>query len=129
VRDPEKSGHQEIPVNMAEIILHTIPYQQLPEKVKEKVIVTFRGWVNNVYKVLLRNKQIGEMFDQLNITIEFYKDSKGRKLFRIDDSDERMAKFLGDQFAIAAKWDPNIMDKVLLNMIKRNDDEPRLKVV
>lgn len=112
------------------IILHTIPYNSLPaDKIKQKVVVTFRGWLNDVYKIILKNQAIHEMFEQLNPSIEFYKDDQGRKLFRIDDSDERMARFLGDQFAIAAKWDPNIMDKVLTNMIKRNDGDDRLKVV
>lgn len=111
------------------IILYTIPYNSLPtDKTKQKVVVTFRGWVNDVYKIILKNQAIHEMFEQINPAIEYYKDDLGRSLFRIDDSDERLAKFLGEQFAIAAKFDPNIMDKVLVNMMKRNDGDERLKV-
>lgn len=106
----------------------TIPFNQLPEKVQEKVVITFRGWLNNVYRIIVTNKGIARMFYELNTPIEFYVDENGRKLFRVDDSGEKMAKFLGDQFAIAAKYDPMIMDKILINMMKRNDGDERLKV-
>lgn len=111
------------------IILYTIPYNSLPnDKIKEKVVVTFRSWLNNVYQIILENQVIHEIFEQLNLTIEFYKSDDGRKLFRIDDSDARLAEYLGERFAMAAKFDSEIMNKILVNMIKRNEDDERLKV-
>lgn len=97
---------------------------------KEKVVLTFREWMKDVYKIeMVLPKQIGEMFTQLNTPIEFYRNAEGKGLFRVEDSDERLAKFLGDQFAAAAKYDPGITDKIILNMIKRNDGDERLKIV
>ena len=113
---------------MPEVILHQIHFNELPDQVKEKVVVTFRGWLFDVYKIIVMKRQIGQMFNELNTIIEFYKDDQGRKLFRVDDSGEQMGRFLGDQFARASKWDPNIMDKILINMMKRNDGEERLKI-
>jgi len=111
------------------------PYNNLSDQVKAKVVDTFRGWLNEVYKILVFKKQIHEMFEVLNCLVEFYVVTdhpdgvpRERKLFRIDDSDERLAKFLADQFAIASKSDPQIMDKILVNMIKRNEGDDRLRI-
>jgi hypothetical protein len=113
---------------MNERVIKTIAFRDLPDQLKEKVVRTFRSWMNDVYKILAFKKDIAQMFDQLNCAIEFYVNAEGQKLFRVDDSDERMAKFLSDQFIIASKYDDKIMDKIITNMIKRNDGDQRLKI-
>jgi hypothetical protein len=114
-----------------ERIVKIVPYRELNEKVREKVVSTFRSWLNEVYKILVFKKQIHEMFDQLNTLVEFYVEQEHgtkteRKLFRIDDTDERIAKFLAEQFHIASVNDPGIKDKILLSMVKRNEGNERL---
>lgn len=114
-----------------ERIIKILPFRELPEKLKEKVVNTFRSWLNEVYRIMLFKKQIAEMFDQLNVPVEFYvriSADKTEKLFRIDDGDERLAKFLADQFAIVARYDPDVGHKILMNMIKRNEGDERLKI-
>jgi hypothetical protein len=114
---------------MTEQIIKTIAFRDLPnDKLKEKVVRTFRSWCNDVYGILIPMKTVAEIFDQQNTLIQYYINGDGKKLFRIDDTDERLAKYLGESFAIAAENDEHIMDRVLLNMIYRNDGDERLKV-
>lgn len=101
-------------------------YLDLPDRVQIKVVRTMRSWLNEVYKILTVERNVAEMLQQINPSVEFYIHQDGRKLFRIDDSDERLAKYMGDQFAAAARHDKRIMDKILINMIKRNDGDERL---
>lgn len=112
-----------------------VPFNELSDAVKEKVVATFRSWLNDVYKILVTKGQIGQMFNELNTLVEFFVLTEGingaathRKLFRVDDTDEKLSKFLAEQFAVASIGDPQIQDKILMNMIKRNDGSARLKI-
>lgn len=114
----------------AERIVKTVPFNDLAEPVQEKVCITFRGWLMEVYKIFVTKKQIGEMFYELNTLIEFFvltENGETKKLFRVDDSDERLARFLAHQFAIISAYDQGVKDKILMSMIKRNDGAARLK--
>lgn len=117
-----------------ERLIKIVPFNELADPVKEKVVSTFRSWLNDVYKILVTKAQVGQMFHELNTLVEFFVLTEGvngsavhKKLFRVDDTDERLSKFLGEQFATAAIGDPEIADKILINMIKRNEGNQRLK--
>lgn len=112
---------------MSDRVVKVLAFRELPnDKIKGKVIQTFSAWLLDVYNIKVMDSDISDMFNMIDPLIEFYI-SEGKQLFRIDDSDERLAKFLGDQFAHAAKYDPSINDKIIINMIKRNDGDERLK--
>jgi len=117
-----------------ERIVKIVPFNELADPVKEKVVSTFRSWLNDVYKILVTKAQIGQMFHELNTLVEFFVLTEGvngsavhKRLFRVDDTDQRLAKFLAEQFAISSIGDPQIQDKILMNMIKRNEGDARLK--
>lgn len=105
----------------------SVPFRNLPEKVKENVIVYLRHCMFEVYSVRAFNQHYANLLNELNPMVIFFVDEEGKK-FKIDDSDERLGRALGEALAAAAKHDDRIFDNVIIKMVERNDGAERLKM-
>lgn len=104
-------------------------FNDLPDQVKTKVVSTLADLINDTYGFKPSKKQLGEVLYELKSVIDFVITPEGKKIFRLrKDSEDELAKYLGDAFAKTAKHDPNIMERVILSMVKRNEDSERLKI-
>lgn len=101
-------------------------FNDLPEKVREKVVRYLRHCMKEFFGVLASMREYQAVLDQVNPEICFFIEGEQKK-FCIVDTNEEVGQALGKSLAIAAKWNPAMMDHLIVKIIKDVDGLPRLK--
>ncbi|HMU68456.1 MAG TPA: hypothetical protein PKC38_00535 [Chitinophagales bacterium] len=105
-----------------------IPFLDLDTPVKEHVVKFMQTCIEQVLAAHTMPGQIATMLDQVNPIVIFKKDDEGRKTMTIDESDERISKFLFASYAAQAKNDPEIMQRIIVEMTRRTQGDERLRI-
>lgn len=94
----------------------SIHFNQLDERIKQKVAVDQCDKLARYIRVHAVRKQIYQMLEQINPVVEFGT-SNGKKVFRvIDTADGKIATAYGENIARFAKVSPELMN-VMVNQI------------
>ena len=105
-----------------------IKFNNLESKRKEHVVKFMQEAIEKKLCAHTMAREVHAMLDQVNPFITFMKLSDGKKTFTIDDSDERLSKFLVESYIHQLKKDPELDMKILKSTAERVDGTPRMKV-
>lgn len=107
-----------------------IHFSDLDTKVKEHVVKFLQSAIEEVLGAHTKAKEVFAMLDQIDPFVMFMKWSNGDKTFTIDESDERLSKFLADSYKhqLEIMGEPDLLKKILKSAAERVDGTPRMKI-
>ena len=107
---------------MSEIIIPEAQkkYSELSDKVKVMVAERLDKNMEKAYNVKGIVKEYKNMLDQVNPTVVFYVENNVPQHRLIDTKEGKLAQILGSNLANFAKFNPDLMNRVLTQIINRD---------
>ena len=107
---------------MPEIIIPVAQkkYSELSDKVKAMVAERLDKNMEKAYNVKGIVKEYKNMLDQVNPAVVFYVENNVPKHRLIDTKEGKLAQILGSNLANFAKFNPDLMNRVLTQIINRD---------
>ncbi len=108
--------------------IKTVLFNDLDTRVKEHVCKFMQDCIEQALGAFTLPKQVTGMLDQVNPKILFILHPDGRKEMQIDESDERISKFLFESYQAQAAKDPDLIAKIIRESTMRVDGTDRMRI-